>query len=219
MRSIDNYFSELDTIAIFCSVNTGINDHEIFELLQQKNLGNTYSQIGVAGLDGFIYTGSGSKQNVSGQDYFQRAIKGERVVSNVITDANTGRDIIVLAIPIERNGVITGAACSQYDVQSFTDLLSSSQFKGAGATMIDRDCQENVCIKIPIMLRLPVMLPMAQPTLVKITTRSILVTLLCQRPFSEPRSIDQQLWHGPVSLHDLSAHRQSCGADDFSRGQ
>ena len=35
---IDNYFSELDTIAIFCSVNTGINDHEIFELLQQKNL-------------------------------------------------------------------------------------------------------------------------------------------------------------------------------------
>ena len=133
---IDNYFSELDTIAIFCSVNTGINDHEIFELLQQKNLGNTYSQIGVAGLDGFIYTGSGSKQNVSGQDYFQRAIKGERVVSNVITDANTGRDIIVLAIPIERNGVITGAACAQYDVQSFTDLLSSSQFKGDGATMI-----------------------------------------------------------------------------------
>lgn len=51
---IDNYFSELDTIAIFCSVNTGINDHEIFELLQQKNLGNTYSQIGVAGLDGLF---------------------------------------------------------------------------------------------------------------------------------------------------------------------
>lgn len=133
---IDNYFSELDTIAIFCGVNTGINDHEIFELLQQKNLGNTYSQIGVAGLDGSIYTGSGSKQNVSDQDYFQRAIKGERVVSNVVTDPSTGRDIIVLAIPIERDGVITGAACAQYDVQSFTDLLSSSQFKGAGATMI-----------------------------------------------------------------------------------
>lgn len=137
---IDNYFSELDTIAIFCGVNSGINDQEIYGLLQQKNHGNTYSQVGVAGLDGFIYTGSGSKQNVSGQDYFQRALKGERVVSNILADPATGRDIIVLATPIEHNGVITGAACAQYDVQSFTDLLSSSQFKDAGATMI---MQEN----------------------------------------------------------------------------
>ena len=71
---IDNYFSELDTIAIFCSVNTGINDHEIFELLQQKNLGNTYSQIGVAGLDGFIYTGSGSKQKLCRRRANRRAL-------------------------------------------------------------------------------------------------------------------------------------------------
>lgn len=133
---IDNYFSELDTIALFCSVNTGINDQKIIELLQQKNLGNTYSQVGVAGLDGNIYTGTNSTQNISDQAYFQQAIQGERVVSNVVLDPSTGRDTIVLAIPIKQGSTIVGAACAQYDVQSFTDLLSGSQFNGAGATMI-----------------------------------------------------------------------------------
>lgn len=133
---LDGYFRQLETIGLFCGTKTGTADEDVIAMLKSNNEGNRYTRIGVSDARGLLYTDSEEPLDVSNRDFFRRAIKGERVISQVIKNGWGGRDILVLAIPIVRDGAIVGIVCSQYDVQMFTDLLGNSQFAGIGATMV-----------------------------------------------------------------------------------
>lgn len=132
---IEDYFLQLETIAEFCNVNTGSNDPAIDRLLAEHNSINPYIQYGVSGTDGAFYTGNREIRHIAGQGYFQEVLEGRRVVSDVLTTED-GRDLVVLAVPIQSNHQITGVAAAEYDVRYFTDLLGESQFSGFGATMV-----------------------------------------------------------------------------------
>lgn len=133
---ISDYFRQLDTISLFCSQESGCSTSSINKMLDTYNKDNNYMRIGVSDIKGELYTGIGSFIDISKQDYFKRAISGERVISDVTLNPFTRKDNIVFGIPIWENNTIVGAVIAQYDVDIFTNLLGDSQFKGMGATMV-----------------------------------------------------------------------------------
>lgn len=138
---LEGLWEQLDAVSQFAGANQGQNDPQVQLLLHSLNT-QQGRKVGVAAKDGLLYTASGSTADVSGRDYFRRALAGERVVSPVLTDMTNQNQIIVLAQPILRDGQVVGVVCGQYTVEMFTQLLGSSQFDETGATMIiQRDGQ------------------------------------------------------------------------------
>lgn len=135
-RMVSGYFDRLDIFSVFCNVNSGINDDEIVALLRQNNQKDSRDRLGVAGSDGMLYMGIGKTVDISGRDYFQKAMHGEKAVSEVIENGFNGSPMIVLAEPILTEGKVTGIVCCAYEVQILTDFLGASQFEGYGATLI-----------------------------------------------------------------------------------
>lgn len=133
---MDDYFTQLDTVALFCAGNSGLEAEEVSRLIKSCNEGNHYMRLAVAAPDGMLYAGDGVMRDISSMDYFQRAMKGERVISDVYRSGETLEDVIVLAEPIRRGGEIIAVACARYDVNMFTQLMGNSQFQGHGATMV-----------------------------------------------------------------------------------
>lgn len=133
---LSEHFTQLETVALFCSSHADLHPEQIVRLVKSCNEGNQYARLGIVGLDGIVYTGDGVIWDVSGRDYFQRAAKGERVISDVYVSDETGADVIVLADPIRKDGEIIAVVCARYDVDLFTQLMGSSQFEGSGATMV-----------------------------------------------------------------------------------
>ena len=133
---VEDYFSQLDTVALFCAGNTGRGDADITELLRQTNAQDENVLLGLADLAGTLYTGAGVPVSVAGRDYFQRAAAGERVLSEVTSGSLDGRPCVVLAIPIYAGDQVAGVACAEYAVEHFTAMVGSAQFAGLGATMV-----------------------------------------------------------------------------------
>lgn len=84
-----------DEIAAFLA--DVIKDHKNFQI------------ISYAGLDGKYIGSSGTTGDISQGVYFQRAIKGETVVTNPLPMKGSSKLIISVSVPIKTNGMITGA--------------------------------------------------------------------------------------------------------------
>lgn len=135
-HTLEQYFQQLYTIALTCIVANGEYNDKLDEFLKNNNYENNYYQIGISDLNGNLYTGMGKIENISNKKYFRDALKGERVISDVIRNGFNNRDIIVLAQPIVDKGSILGVICAEYDVRMFSDLLGGFQFRGIGTNLI-----------------------------------------------------------------------------------
>lgn len=132
----DKEFENLQTISHFCTVNTVINDNEITSLLRNENSNSTDEFLGLADVDGTLYTGLGKTYNVSDNPAFQQAIKGKSFVSNMFIFEGTGKNSIMLTVPIYLDNDVNGVACRIYNTDYFSDAIGDSMYRGYGTTMI-----------------------------------------------------------------------------------
>ena len=135
-RILEDDFKQLDSIALFCGINKNSDGQKLLDLLHQNNSGSTTLKIGIAGNNGLLYTGSSNPVDISSYPFFEQALRGERVVSDVIHGLVDSGDAIVLAEPIRTNGETAGVVCAIYDTSAFSTLFGTSQFPDVGATMI-----------------------------------------------------------------------------------
>ncbi|MBC2871470.1 diguanylate cyclase [Acetanaerobacterium sp. MSJ-12] len=133
---VEDYFAQLDAVALFCAGNADRDNDNIVELLRRQNSRDENCRLGLSDLSGTLYTGTGVPVDISGRDFFQRAAAGERVLSQVHGSCLDGRSCVVLAIPIYEGEQVAGVAYAEYAVTHFTELLGSAQFAGLGATMV-----------------------------------------------------------------------------------
>lgn len=133
---IGDYFKQLEMAASFCGSGAEVRAEEMIQILEDYNQGNPYSQLGVSGLDGYLYTGKGDFHYVAARDYFKQAVSGKQHISGIMAGGANGRDIIVLSQPVRKGNEVVGTVCMEYDIQMFTDLLGNSLSEGMGATLI-----------------------------------------------------------------------------------
>lgn len=131
---IQNYFTQLDTIREFCSLEI-THHNDIMDILK-KNSVQKVTQYGIIDENGILYTDEKTTENVSDEEYFQKAMQGIRGIYGVMQNKETGEDFLVFSAPIYLENNIVGVVYMKYDVHTFTAIFSNSQYQDFGATMI-----------------------------------------------------------------------------------
>ena len=88
--------------------------------------------------DGETLTTDGSELNMKGGENFERALKGESVLSTAIVDRADGNMINVYVCPVyhKDSDEILGVLAAVYHSDIFEDILAASTFDGEGYTYI-----------------------------------------------------------------------------------
>ena len=92
--------------------------------------------------DGSTITTDKVDMNLKGVDNFERALKGEALLTTVIEDVSDGELVNIYSLPVYKNDTqeILGVLSAVYYRESFEELLSASSFNGEGYTyIIDSD--------------------------------------------------------------------------------
>lgn len=96
--------------------------------------------IAYADIDGNALTPNGKIVSIKDRDYFKKAIRGERAVSDPIEDkSNPGNMIMNYAVPVKWNGQIVGIVFKVRDANNLSNITDKIVFGAAGkAYMINR---------------------------------------------------------------------------------
>lgn len=88
--------------------------------------------------DGTTLTTDNVEMNLAGVDNFERALKGERLLTTVIEDVSDAQNVNIYSLPVHHseNGSILGVMSAVYCSKTFEELLSASFFDGEGYTYI-----------------------------------------------------------------------------------
>lgn len=76
--------------------------------------------------------------DISGQDYFDRAIHGESLVSDVVVAVDTGLPVLVTTAPVYQDGEIIGIIAGRYQLRTLTNILATESFGGIGYSFLVR---------------------------------------------------------------------------------
>ncbi|MCR1842364.1 sensor domain-containing diguanylate cyclase [Murimonas intestini] len=124
----------LDIIAAFCDMPDGSGDENWRQIIDRYK--NEKFQFGIADANGTLYFAAGNTVDVSGKDYYQRVMMGERVVSQVLKNDFGNQDGVVMAVPIIRNDEIIGAVCLEYTTLELGEYINDSKMSESGANLV-----------------------------------------------------------------------------------
>lgn len=143
----ENDMLMLDSLAMQLSLS--FDDNPEFAVERMSTFAEHYGMKRVAFSfpDGVTLTTDSSELNMKGGENFERALRGERILSTVIQDRADGNMINVYVIPVysKDSEEVLGVLASVYDSDTFKDILSVSSFDGEGYTYII-DQEGNVII-------------------------------------------------------------------------
>ncbi|MBC8096345.1 MAG: Cache 3/Cache 2 fusion domain-containing protein, partial [Akkermansiaceae bacterium] len=99
------------------------------ELERLRKLYGYYDTISIVDLTGLYIassdTNSVEKVNIADRPFFQEALRGKTVVSEVIKSKVTGKTVFVVSTPIRQNDVIVGAVVGALNLDDFSATLVS----------------------------------------------------------------------------------------------
>lgn len=108
-------------------------------LIFQRNALNSnverlgYTEMMVIHKDGSAtFIKSNETQNLSNEDYFKKAVKGEQTVSDVIVDKDTSEAYIVYAVPIKAGTTVLGVLAAKKDVSALNQILVNIKYGEKG---------------------------------------------------------------------------------------
>lgn len=98
---------------------------------------NHLKRIGIADVTGDCYTTDDEHLNISQREYFQKALKGESNVSEVITDKiGVGDKINAYATPVMQDGKVKAVFFYVKTVEDFTQDILITSFSGQGHSIL-----------------------------------------------------------------------------------
>ncbi|MCB8818395.1 methyl-accepting chemotaxis protein [Desulfosporosinus shakirovi] len=108
------------------------------KILQEETIRNGYTSMLIASLDGSTNMTTGTEINIKDREYFQKAIGGNRAISEPIISKDDGSLIIVYAVPIKQGGAIVGVLAALKDGNDLSEITNDITFGKSGkAFMID----------------------------------------------------------------------------------
>lgn len=134
IESKEKLLSDLTTMI---EVDTTQDSQVILQSVQQQLkpviMGHDFFGMGVALKDGTAYSSTGSVYDVSGQMFFQKAMKGQSVISGRISNKQ-GQYLNIYATPIydKDSGEIDGVLYATYLTENFRSTMEISFFHGEG---------------------------------------------------------------------------------------
>lgn len=113
---------------LFCQENKRL----IQSIVKEQDL----DLIGIMKANGDAYYNNGARKNVKNRGYFKKVMQGQKIMSPPLASKVDGRTKVILAVPIYRNGQVTGALGASYNVGALNQMLFDDIYDGIGFSMI-----------------------------------------------------------------------------------
>lgn len=97
---------------------------------------NMYRRMGIADVNGNVYTTDDQSFNIADRDYFQSALKGEKAVSSILDDKLSKDEIQVYAVPLHFNDEIIGVLFATLSATVQEEQLLVENFQDEGFSAI-----------------------------------------------------------------------------------
>ena len=94
---------------VLCSEN-------VMTLMRKVCEKSDLERIAIIAPDGTAHYSSGEVKNVAERDYFKRAMKGERCLSDPLESVVDGETRVILCVPVYHAGEVAGVLGGSYDV-------------------------------------------------------------------------------------------------------
>ncbi|WP_352401095.1 methyl-accepting chemotaxis protein [Anaerotignum sp.] len=97
-----------------------------------------YEQFAIADNTGNAryFSNEAKKENISTEDYFQKALTGEANISDIMVDPTTGQLTVVYAVPIYVNETISGVFLAKKDGSTLCKIAESITYGATGECQI-----------------------------------------------------------------------------------
>lgn len=131
---ISSSFSALEGMAATIgNTEFSVDDPTFRQAMTEMASSTGFQNVAVVDEKGFLYDENGkSGLNISGRDYFQEVMDGNRAVSDFINSKDQGIPVLVLAYPIRRRGSVIGGVLGRFHIGALNDLLTNPIFGGEG---------------------------------------------------------------------------------------
>lgn len=96
-------------------------------------------RVAVIDINGNAMTSDGLNKNLSHRDFFKKSLSGELNISNIISDAWSGKEIIVFSSPIYYSGDIIGVATIALEINVVSKLVGLDNATEHGFSYIKQD--------------------------------------------------------------------------------
>lgn len=126
----------LESIAQKLPLDVVENPSESVAYLADYRDANGFLHMSVASALGISYRWDGTQITVSGADYFQRAMEGEKVLSDMIVSPTQGTSVNVYAVPIVRNDAVVGVLWAAVHTEDLYQRLGLEQLERYGEVFI-----------------------------------------------------------------------------------
>lgn len=143
--TISAEIASLQLQAAFISRYGDIQDPEIISILRLESEAGGFIRLGVITPDGWSVNSDDYEVNLAFREYFQQAIQGRPVVSQVLQHTQDEQQrIIVVAVPIYRSGQVIGILRGVRDIHTYANMLQVTTPNGKANAYIVKPTGEVV---------------------------------------------------------------------------
>ena len=129
---LDIQFNYLTGMASYMGEGEDLFCQENKRLIQSIVKEQDLDLIGIMKADGDTYYNNGARKNVKNRGYFKKVMQGQKIMSPPIESKVDGRTKVILAVPIYRNGKVTGALGASYNVGALNQMLFNDFYTKSG---------------------------------------------------------------------------------------
>lgn len=123
---LDGRVAEITTVANALQLLPNTRERRLPYLTGEVERNNLYESMFIADEKGDYYITTGDPGNVKDRDYFIQAMTtGKPVISNPVVSRATGKKVVVVAIPLTRNGQFNGILGSTILIDDLSNRLAS----------------------------------------------------------------------------------------------
>lgn len=136
-KQVARYLDVMETIARDSHVSDmNIPWEEKLQILSEEAKRNGYVRMTIVDLEGNGRTTDGNTNNVGERDYFRRAVKGEKVISDPLVSKNDNMVVVVYAVPIIDGGQIAGVLTAAVSAETISQITDGIKYGEHGSTFI-----------------------------------------------------------------------------------
>ncbi|MDF2523367.1 MAG: methyl-accepting chemotaxis sensory transducer with Cache sensor [Clostridiales bacterium] len=135
---IQGSFALLDVVAKNVS-DAKLTKKEKFKKLKDQEIRGGYTMLGLANMNGTLTTSGNKTMNIEEMDFYQKAIKGEKAVSEPMLDifGNSGGNLIVVyAVPIKLGSKVDSVLIAVKPGNEFSLLIQDITFGETGSAFM-----------------------------------------------------------------------------------
>jgi methyl-accepting chemotaxis protein len=129
---LESRLNDMEMMAVAPMIQGGDRAAIMPYLASAAKANKEYDTIGYILPDGSYFNSTGATGSLADRDYFQKAVKGEKAISDPMLSRSTGHLVTVVAVPVKAGNTVTAVLYGAVDMQRLTEEVLSVKIGKTG---------------------------------------------------------------------------------------